>query len=98
MSPPSSAESSGVIVNETILEEKSADKSDTQIPKTAKLYIACSNFDSNFRKAERDWLENDKPEWKHFLVDGYSIDEYGKTLVYYATKSSDLALVKYLSE
>jgi hypothetical protein len=83
ISPPSSAESGGVTVSETKLEEKSADTSDIQIPKVAKLYNACSDFEDNYRKAEVDWLENKKPDWERFLDEGYSVDEVTTAVEYF---------------
>lgn len=83
ISPPSSAESGGVTVSETKLEGKSADTLDIQIPKVAKLYIACSDFDDNYRKAEVDWLKNKKTDWERFLVEGYSVDEVTTAVEYF---------------
>lgn len=83
ISPHNSAESGGVTVSETKLEGKSADTSDMQIPKVAKLYTACSDFEDNYRKAEVDWLKNKKPDWERFLVEGYSVDEVTTAVEYF---------------
>jgi hypothetical protein len=82
-SPTSGEANKQVHLNQITFKDESADKSDIEIPETAKLYKECSNFKDDFRKSESDWLKNKKPDWASFLIDGYSVDEITTTVEYF---------------
>lgn len=72
--PIQSAGTSKVPVKDLVEDEKSADISDVAIPKIAQRYLACASFEVDFRKSEKHWLNNGKPDWQSFLKEGYSLD------------------------
>jgi len=83
LSPASGEENKQARLNQITFKNEIADKSDIEIPETAKLYKECTNFEDNFRKSENNWLKSKKPDWPSFLVDGYSVDEVTTAVEYF---------------